>query len=146
MLLLVSQWLSALRLKKGSVRPIGYREAFLIGVAQAFAVVPGLSRSGATIATGLSLGGDKDKVAPFSFLMVLIPVLGEAFLEIISGGFAQAGTGIPFISLAIGFTAAFISGLLACRLMISIVRRVKFTWFAVYCLLAGLSCLIVPLL
>lgn len=145
-LLVVSQWLSALRQKKGSVRPIGYREAFMIGVAQAIAVVPGLSRSGATIATGLSLGGDKDKVAPFSFLMVLIPVLGEAFLEILSGGFAQGGTGIPFYALAIGFTAAFVSGLLACRVMISIVRRVKFTWFAVYCLLAGLACLIVPLL
>lgn len=145
-LLMVSQWLSALRHKKGSVRPIGYREAFLIGIAQAFAVLPGLSRSGATIATGLSLGGNKDKVAPFSFLMVLIPVLGEAFLEILGGGFAPARTGITFLALAIGFAAAFVSGLLACKLMITIVRKVRFTWFAVYCMLAGLACLIVPLL
>ena len=78
--------------------------------------------------------------------MVLIPVLGEAFLEILGGGFAPARTGITFLALAIGFAAAFVSGLLACKLMITIVRKVRFTWFAVYCMLAGLACLIVPLL
>ncbi|MFA5302408.1 MAG: undecaprenyl-diphosphate phosphatase [Bacteroidales bacterium] len=145
-LLMLAQWLSGIRQKRGSTHPIGYRDAFLMGIAQAFAVIPGLSRSGATIATGLSLGGQKDKIAPFSFMMVLIPVLGETFLEIVSGGFAPDVTGLPFHAMAIGFISAFIAGLLACKLMIAIVRKVKFTWFAIYCLLVGLACLIVPLL
>ncbi len=145
-LLLLAQWLSGIRQKQGSTHPIGYQDAFLMGIAQAFAVIPGLSRSGATIATGLSLGGHKDKIAPFSFMMVLIPVLGETFLEILSGGFAPAVTGIPFHALLIGFVSAFVSGALACKFMIAIVRKVKFTWFAVYCLLVGLACLIVPLI
>ena len=146
LLLALSQWLSVIRQRKGTTHPIGYRDAFIIGIAQACAVMPGLSRSGATIATGLSLGGEKDKVAPFSFLMVLVPVLGETFLEVIGGGFDPALTGIPFYALGVGFASAFLSGLLACRLMIAIVRKVKFAWFAVYCLLVGLACLIVPLL
>jgi undecaprenyl-diphosphatase len=79
-------------------------------------------------------------------MMVLIPVLGETFLEIIAGGFAPGVTGLPFHAMAIGFIAAFVAGLLACKLMIAIVRKVKFTWFAAYCLLVGLACLIVPLL
>ena len=137
--------LMAFLIRKEGFHP-GYRDAFIIGIAQACAVMPGLSRSGATIATGLSLGGEKDKVAPFSFLMVLVPVLGETFLEVIGGGFDPALTGIPFYALGIGFASAFLSGLLACRLMIAIVRKVKFAWFAVYCLLVGLACLIVPLL
>jgi len=145
-LLLLAQWLSGIRQKHANTHPIGYRDAFLMGIAQAFAVIPGLSRSGATIATGLSLGGHKDKIAPFSFMMVLIPVLGESFLEIVSGGFAPAVTGLSFYAMAIGFFAAFVAGLLACKLMIAIVRKVKFTWFAVYCFLVGLACLIVPLL
>jgi undecaprenyl-diphosphatase len=145
-LLMLAQWLSGIRQKQGNTHPIGYRDAFLMGIAQAFAVLPGLSRSGATIATGLSLGGHKDKIAPFSFMMVLIPVLGETFLEIASGGFAPGVTGLPFHAMAIGFIAAFVAGLLACKLMIAIVRKVKFTWFAAYCLLVGLACLIVPLL
>lgn len=143
-LLGISQWLSVRR--QGSTHPIGYRDAFLIGIAQAFAVLPGLSRSGATIATGLSLGAHKDQVAPFSFIMVLIPVLGETFLEIIGGGFAPAVTGISWSAMVIGFAAAFVSGLFACRFMIAIVRKVRLTWFAVYCLLVGVSYLIVPLL
>ncbi|HHV02597.1 MAG: undecaprenyl-diphosphate phosphatase [Bacteroidales bacterium] len=145
-LLGTSQWLSVRKQKKGNTHPIGYRDAILIGIAQAVAVMPGLSRSGATIATGLSLGNHKDQVAPFSFMMVLIPVLGETFLEIIGGGFTPAATGISFSVMAIGFAAAFISGLFACKFMIAIVRKVRFTWFAIYCLLAGLACLIVPLL
>ena len=145
-LLMLAQWLSGIRQKQGNTHPIGYRDAFLMGIAQAFAVLPGLSRSGATIATGLSLGGHKDKIAPFSFMMVLIPVLGETFLEIASGGFAPGVTGLPFHAMAIGFIAAFVAGLLACKLMIAIVRKVKFTWFAAYCLLVGLACLIVPVL
>lgn len=143
LLLILAQWMTTRRNDKA--HPIGYRDAFVIGIAQACAVVPGLSRSGATIAAGLCMGNYKDKVAPFSFMMVLVPVLGEAFLEILDGGFSPAVSGLSLTSLLIGFTTAFFAGLFACRFMIAIVRRVKFTWFALYCLLAGAACLIVPL-
>lgn len=117
-------------------REINYFDAFIIGVAQAFAVVPGISRSGATIATGLINGNKKSEVAKFSFLMVLVPILGENFLEIIGGNIASAGISIS--SLIIGFVAAFVSGLLACSVMINLVKKGKLIWFAVYCIIAGL--------
>lgn len=142
-LLVVSQWLY--RRRAANVHPIGYKDAFIMGLAQAVAVLPGLSRSGATITTGLLLGNDKDKVAPFSFLMVLIPVLGETFLELLDGGFAPSESGISISALLIGFVAAFVAGLFACKFMIALVRKVKFTWFAVYCAVVGLACLVVPL-
>lgn len=117
-------------------REISYVDAFVIGIAQALAVVPGISRSGATIATGLINGNKKAELAKFSFLMVLVPILGENFLELIGG--AAAATSIPVSSLIIGFVAAFGSGLLACSVMINIVKKGKLIWFAAYCLLAGL--------
>ena len=120
---------------------ISYRDAFIIGVAQACAAMPGLSRSGSTIATGLLLGNKKESVAQFSFLMVLLPILGEAFLEIVSGDFT-AGTGIGIAPLAGGFLSAFIVGCLACRFMIEIVKRSKLIWFAVYCAAVGLGSII----
>jgi len=116
-------------------------KALVIGIAQAIAVLPGLSRSGATISTGLLLGVKKDLVAKFSFLMVLVPVLGEAFLELMSGDLAAASSGISSMSLAAGFFAAFLSGLFACKVMIALVKRAKLTGFAIYCALAGLICL-----
>ena len=116
-------------------REVGYKDAFLVGLAQAFAVLPGLSRSGATIATGLLLGIRRESVARFSFLMVLAPVLGEALLDLLKGGFASSG--IPAASLVVGFVGAFVSGLLACRWMISLVKRGRLLWFAVYCALVG---------
>lgn len=143
LLLALSQIVSS-RLRR--THPIGYLDAFLVGVAQACAVIPGLSRSGTTIATGICLGNHRSQVASFSFLMVLIPVLGEAFLEILEGGFTPAVSGLSVSSLLIGFAAAFSTGLLACKCMIALVRRVKFMWFAIYCLLAGLACLVVPAL
>ena len=105
---------------------ISYRDAFIIGLAQACAAMPGLSRSGSTIATGLLLGNKKTAVAQFSFLMVLAPILGETLLE--------AATG-PLVA---GFLASFITGCLACRFMIEIVKRGRLIWFAVYCALAGI--------
>lgn len=120
---------------------ISYGDAFIIGIAQACAAMPGLSRSGSTIATGLLLGNKKESVAQFSFLMVLLPILGEAFLEIVSGDFA-AGTGIGIAPLAGGFLSAFIVGCLACRFMIEIVKRSKLIWFAVYCAAVGLGSII----
>lgn len=126
---------------KKAERSITYKDAFIIGVTQAIAVLPGLSRSGTTIATGLLLGDKKSEVAKFSFLMVLIPILGEAFLELLDGQFSPETSGIPTISLIIGFFAAFFSGLVACKLMIEIVKRSKLIYFAIYCAVVGLIAL-----
>ena len=120
-------------------RSVNYLDAFIIGIAQSIAVLPGLSRSGSTIATGLLCGVKKSEIAPFSFLMVIVPILGEALLDLIdllSTG--TMGTGLPIVSGIIGFIAAFATGCFACRFMINIVRRGRLTWFAVYCLLVGL--------
>ena len=111
-------------------------KAFIIGLAQAVAVIPGISRSGSTIATGLLLKNKKEDVAQFSFLMVLIPILGAAFLDIISGNVTSEQS-IGSIPLLIGFLTAFLSGLLACSWMIKIVKRGKLIYFAIYCLIIG---------
>lgn len=117
---------------------ISYKDAFIIGLAQACAVMPGLSRSGSTIAAGILLGNKKEVVAKFSFLMVLIPILGETFLDLIKGGFTEAGSGISTGVLLVGFAAAFVSGCFACRFMINIVKKGKLIWFAIYCAIAGI--------
>lgn len=119
-------------------KEVGYKEAIIIGIAQSIAVLPGLSRSGTTIATGLICGVKKSAMAQFSFLMVLVPILGEAFLELISGEFAAGASGISAGPLAAGFLAAFISGFLACKWMINIVRKAKLVYFAIYCAAAGI--------
>ena len=113
-------------------------DAFIIGLAQACAVLPGLSRSGSTIATGLLLGDDKAKLAQFSFLMVIPPILGEALLDGVKlmQGEAIAGD-IPAVSLIVGFLAAFVSGCIACKWMINIVKRGKLIYFGIYCAIAG---------
>lgn len=113
---------------------ISYRDAFVIGLAQACAAMPGLSRSGTTIATGLLLGNRRAAVAQFSFLMVLAPILGETLLQLLSGELASDIGALP---LAAGFLAAFVSGCLACRFMLGIVKRGRLIWFAVYCAAAG---------
>ena len=120
---------------------ITYTDALVIGIAQACAAMPGLSRSGSTIATGLLLGDKKESVAQFSFLMILLPILGEAFLEIVSGNFA-AEANIGFAPLVGGFLSAFIVGCLACRFMIEIVKRSKLIWFSIYCAAVGLGSVI----
>ena len=102
---------------------ISYKDAFVIGLAQACAVLPGLSRSGTTIATGLMLGDKKEQVARFSFLMVIIPILGEAFLDLMKGGFSPAESGIPVQAMIVGFLAAFISGCVACKWMLRLVQN-----------------------
>ena len=114
--------------------------AFIIGIAQACAVMPGLSRSGSTIATGLLLGNKKEKLAQFSFLMVIPPILGEALLDvkdIFEVGFSEAMSGISPLAAIVGFLAAFISGCFACKWMINIVKKGKLIWFAVYCAIVG---------
>lgn len=138
-LLFLSERLSLRQERRGQEgRPIGYREAFIIGLAQACAVLPGLSRSGSTISTGLLLGVRKSEVAQFSFLMVLVPILGEAFLELVGGGFSVSESGISPAALGLGFLAAFVSGYLACSWMIRIVKQARLVYFSVYCLVAGL--------
>lgn len=110
---------------------ISWWQAFVVGLGQAVAVVPGLSRSGTTIATGLLCGVKRDVMAQFSFLMVLVPILGETFLEIIGGEMASSTVGA--LPLALGFVSAFISGLFACKVMIALVKKTKLGWFALYC-------------
>ena len=127
---------------------ISLTDAFIIGLAQAAAVLPGLSRSGSTIATGLLLGNKKEKLAQFSFLMVIPPILGEALLDILKAAKAAAApaadaatsavsASIGFWPLAVGFITAFVSGCLACRWMIDIVRRGKLIYFGIYCAVVG---------
>ena len=115
-------------------------DAFIIGVAQAVAVLPGLSRSGSTIATGLILGNNKAHMAQFSFLMVIPPILGEALLDMVKAakdGFGAAFGDLSVMALVVGFVAAFVSGIAACKWMIGIVRRGKLIYFAYYCLAVG---------
>lgn len=126
-------------------KDISFRDSFIIGIAQACAVLPGLSRSGSTIATGILLGNNKENVAKFSFLMVLVPILGEAFLDLMKGGFSPAESGISMLSLVVGFLAAFISGYAACSWMLNLVKKGKLIWFAIYCLVVGIGILIYSL-
>ena len=142
-LLLTFSYYAKPRLKEN----ISMKDAFIIGLAQACAVLPGLSRSGSTIATGLLLGDNKAKLAQFSFLMVMPPILGEALLDGMKmmKGEAVAGD-IPALSLIVGFIAAFVSGCLACKWMINIVKKGKLIYFAIYCAIAGTATLVLGLL
>jgi undecaprenyl-diphosphatase len=135
MLIFTSLLLALAHFIKKRERQIGYKDAFIIGLAQAMSVIPGISRSGSTIATGLLIGNSKDEIARFSFLMVLGPVIGANLIEIMSGDASSSTTGWGV--LLIGFLAAFISGYFACKWMISLVKRSKLIWFAVYCALIG---------
>ena len=120
-------------------------DALIIGVAQAFAALPGLSRSGSTIGTGLLLGNKKEKLAQFSFLMVIPPILGEALLDVkkmMEEGVATAMSGISTSALIVGFLAAFITGCFACKWMINLVKKGKLIYFAIYCAIVGLSTII----
>ena len=119
---------------------ISYGQAAIVGVAQAFAVVPGVSRSGSTIATGLLSGVKRDVMAQFSFLMVLIPIIGEQSLDLlkVATGHEAFGGTVGATALMLGFAAAFVAGFFACKVMIAIVRKAKLTWFALYCLLVAI--------
>ena len=118
---------------------ISYWQAFVVGLAQAFAVIPGVSRSGSTISTGLLTGVKRQNMAQFSFLMVLAPIIGEQSLDLlkVAVGSESFGGGVGALALCLGFIAAFISGLFACKWMISIVKKAKLSWFAAYCLLVA---------
>lgn len=127
---------------------ISLKDAFIIGLAQACAVMPGLSRSGSTIATGLLLGNSKATLAQFSFLMVIPPILGEALLDVLKlmKGEALGGAELPMSALVVGFLAAFVSGCVACKWMINVVKRGKLIYFAIYCAIAGLVTLAVSMM
>lgn len=114
---------------------ISYWQAFVVGLGQSLAVIPGLSRSGTTISTGLICGVKREVMAQFSFLMVLVPILGETFLEIVGGEFGASSVGT--LPLVLGFVSAFLSGLFACKVMIALVKKARLSWFALYCLLAA---------
>lgn len=115
---------------------ISYWQALAVGIGQAFAVVPGLSRSGTTISVGLICGVRRDVMAQFSFLMVLVPILGEAFLQIVGGELSGSSLGV--LPICLGFISAFVSGLFACKVMIAIVKKARLTWFALYCAIVSL--------
>jgi undecaprenyl-diphosphatase len=142
MLLLTAVLLLFSHFARKGEKPVSYSNAFVIGLAQACAVLPGLSRSGATISTGLLLGNNRNEIARFSFLMVLVPILGEAFLDLIGGNFSPAKSGITTLPLIIGFIGAYVSGLFACKLMIKLVSQVKLYWFAIYCAAVGIIAII----
>ncbi len=137
MLLITASLLLLTYLAKSKDKDVTWRDAFIMGLAQAFAVLPGISRSGATIATGLFLGVRKDLVTRFSFLMVLVPIIGATVFDIIRDN-DPAQITIGFFPLLTGFIAAFLSGLFACKVMLNIVRKGKLYYFAIYCIIVAL--------
>ena len=121
---------------KDTAKTVSTSNAFIIGIAQAIAMLPGISRSGATISTSVLLGNDKTKAARFSFLMVIPLIFGKIGKDIVSGDLSfSADNSIP---LLLGFVAAFISGLFACTWMISLVKKSKLSYFALYCIIVGI--------
>ena len=116
---------------------ISFKDAIIIGIAQAIAIFPGLSRSGATISTGILLRNKRSNVTQFSFLMVIIPITGEALLDLLKGSFHFSQSGISASSLLIGFLAAYISGTIACKWMINIVKNGQLIHFAYYCIIVA---------
>ncbi len=148
MLLLTASLLTFSYFAKPRVKEnISWKDALIIGLAQACAVMPGLSRSGSTIATGLMLGNKKEKMAQFSFLMVIPPILGEALLDVIKMAKGHNPFGdVSTIALGVGFVAAFVSGCMACKWMINIVKKGKLIYFGIYCAIAGAVTIICSLL
>jgi undecaprenyl-diphosphatase len=144
MLLVTSAMLTFTYFAKSNTRNITFLDSLVIGVAQALAVIPGISRSGSTISTGLLIGNKKELVTRFSFLMVLVPIIGANFKDILDGGMTS-NDAIGVLPLVVGFFAAFISGLFACKWMIKIVNKGKLTWFAIYTALVGITAIIVGL-
>ena len=144
MLLITSALLASTMFVKSNFRNIRFLDAFIIGIAQAFAVLPGISRSGATISTGLIIGNKKELITKFSFLMVLVPIIGANAKSMLDGDIST-GAGIGILPLVVGFLAAFLSGLFACKWMIKIVNKGKLIYFAIYTFIIGTIAIIVGL-
>ena len=145
MLIITAVLLSLTYIPRKSRRKINFLDALLIGIAQAAAVLPGISRSGATISTGLIIGNKKENIARFSFLMVLIPIIGANLKDLMDKDLS-AKSDVTALPLIIGFLAAFISGLLACKWMINLVKKGKLIYFAVYCLVIGTAAILFGIL
>lgn len=143
MLLVTAGLLTFAYYAKPRQNPVTPKNAFIIGIAQALAIFPGLSRSGCTISTGLMLGVKREEVSKFSFLMVLIPVIGMNFLEILKMPAGESFATAPLIG---GFLMAFLSGTIACKWMIKLVNKGKLIWFAVYCLVVGLASIVMGMI
>ncbi|MCD4747578.1 MAG: undecaprenyl-diphosphate phosphatase [Bacteroidales bacterium] len=137
MLIITALLLASTYYSKQTKKRISFIDSFIIGIAQTIAVMPGISRSGSTIATGLLLGNKKEGIARFSFLMVLIPIIGANIKDLLSGDIVN-NSSVGVTPLLIGFIAAFISGLLACKWMINIVKKGKLIYFAIYCFIIGM--------
>lgn len=140
-LLACSDFLTGVRARRvvkenGARNGISYLQAFVVGVGQAFAVIPGLSRSGTTISTGLIAGVKREAMAQFSFLMVLVPILGELFLDLVGGEVVESSVGL--LPMLLGFVTAFVSGAFACKVMVALVRKARLRWFALYCAAVGI--------
>jgi undecaprenyl-diphosphatase len=144
MLLVTATMLLLTHFKKFNNRNITFLDSLIIGTAQALAVLPGISRSGSTISAGLMLGNKRENIARFSFLMVLIPIIGANFKDLLDGDVTGTNT-IGAVPLIVGFLAAFISGLLACRWMIGIVKKGKLIYFSIYCFMVGATAIIIGL-
>ncbi len=141
MLLLTGLLLFLADKAKFTGKPVSFGNAFLIGIAQAIAILPGISRSGATISTSVLLGVDRDRAARFSFLMVVPLIFGKIAKDLLGGEVAVSNGAA--IGLVVGFVAAFLTGLLACRLMITLVRRAKLKYFSYYCFVVGITAILV---
>ncbi|RMA66333.1 undecaprenyl-diphosphate phosphatase [Ulvibacter antarcticus] len=128
---------------KNTGKPVTFKDAFIIGISQAIAMLPGISRSGATISTSVLLGNDKSKAARFSFLMVVPLIFGKIAKDIVSGDLAAESAN--FSTMGLGFIAAFVSGLIACTWMISLVKKSKLSYFAIYCVIVGVIAIAVGL-
>ncbi len=120
---------------KGTKKNVGFWNAAIIGISQAIAIIPGISRSGATISTSVMLGVDRSKAARFSFLMVVPLIFAAMAKDILSGEITYEAA--QLIPLSIGFVAAFVTGILACTWMIALVKKAKLSWFALYCFIIG---------
>lgn len=129
---------------KNTNKSVSFKNAFIIGISQAIAMLPGISRSGATISTSVLLGNDKTKAARFSFLMVVPLIFGKIAKDLLSGDLSFTSSSIG--SLSIGFIAAFVSGLFACQWMISLVKKSKLTYFSIYCFIVGIIAIIISIL
>ncbi|MCK5137179.1 MAG: undecaprenyl-diphosphate phosphatase [Bacteroidales bacterium] len=141
-LLVTALLLMSTQLVKAGNKNIPFLDALLMGIAQAAAVIPGLSRSGVTISTGLLLKNGRSDVARFSFLMVLLPIIGAALLDILSFSSSSGEAGVSVAALVTGFLAAYVSGFLACRWMIRLVKKGNLYWFALYCAVVGIASIV----
>ncbi|AZQ61034.1 undecaprenyl-diphosphate phosphatase [Flammeovirga pectinis] len=143
MLLLTAVLLILADRAKNTEKNVGYKEAIIIGIAQAIAILPGISRSGATISTSVLLGIDRSKSARFSFLMVVPLIFGKIAKDILDGAFSSSFEVVP---MAVGFVTAFVTGIIACTWMISLVKKAKLMWFSVWCAVVGSIAIIYTLI